>query len=96
MACFLACLLGALQCNDLHHPLLLPCQGTGEDSDDVQASSASLEMSEEGYTPVFFTPRELRNLVLVDELPGLAPLVDMRVANLLDEEVPQVYALTGR
>jgi splicing factor 3B subunit 3 len=53
-------------------------------------------MSEEGYTPVFFTPRELRNLVLVDELPGLAPLVDMRVANLLDEEVPQVYALTGR
>jgi splicing factor 3B subunit 3 len=52
--------------------------------------------SDEGYAPVFFTPRPLKNLVLVDEMPSLMPLTDMKVANLLDEEIPQIYALTGR
>ncbi|WIA12061.1 hypothetical protein OEZ85_012138 [Tetradesmus obliquus] len=70
--------------------------GTGEDEGDVEASSARLEQSEEGYAPVFFAPRPLKNLVLVDEMPSLAPLTDMKVANLLDEEIPQIYALTGR
>ncbi|KAF6255086.1 CPSF A subunit region-domain-containing protein [Scenedesmus sp. NREL 46B-D3] len=70
--------------------------GTGEDDDDVEASSASLVQSEEGYAPVFFSPRPLKNLVLVDEMPSLMPLTDIKVANLLDEEIPQIYALTGR
>jgi hypothetical protein len=30
--------------------------------------------SEEGYAPVFFSPRPLKNLVLVDEMPSLMPL----------------------
>jgi hypothetical protein len=30
--------------------------------------------SEEGYAPVFFTPRPPKNLVLVDEMPSLMPL----------------------
>eukprot|EP00878_Enallax_costatus_P010041 GHUV01010480.1.p1 GENE.GHUV01010480.1~~GHUV01010480.1.p1 ORF type:complete len:1094 (+),score=306.67 GHUV01010480.1:216-3497(+) len=70
--------------------------GTGEDDDDVESSSATLVQTEEGYAPVFFTPRPLKNLVLVDEMPSLMPLIDMKVANLLDEEIPQIYALTGR
>eukprot|EP00775_Hariotina_reticulata_P013008 gene13008-13137_t len=70
--------------------------GTGEDEEDVESSSATLVQSEEGYAPVFFTPRPLKNLVLVDEMPSLMPLTDMKVANLLDEEIPQIYALTGR
>jgi hypothetical protein len=52
--------------------------------------------SDEGYVPVFFTPRGLKNLVLVDEMPSLMPLTDMKVANLLNEEIPQIYATTGR
>lgn len=52
--------------------------------------------SDEGYVPVFFTPRGLKNLVLVDEMPSLMPLTDMKVANLLNEEIPQIYAATGR
>lgn len=70
--------------------------GTGEDEEDVEASSATLVQSDEGYAPVFFTPRPLKNLVLVDEMPSLMPLTDMKVANLLGEEIPQIYALTGR
>jgi hypothetical protein len=34
--------------------------------------------------------------VLVDEMQSLMPLTDMKVANLLGEEIPQIYALTGR
>lgn len=75
-----------------HHPP----QGTGEDEDDVEASSATLVQSDEGYAPVFFSPRPLKNLVLVDEMPSLMPLTDMKVANLLGEEIPQIYALMGR
>lgn len=71
-------------------------QGTGEDDDDVEASSATLEVTEDGYKPVFFRPRPLRNLLLVDEAPSLMPLTDMKVANLLGEEIPQIYCTTGR
>ncbi|GBF95175.1 splicing factor 3B subunit 3-like [Raphidocelis subcapitata] len=70
--------------------------GTGEDEDDVESSSAALEVTDEGYRPVFFRPRPLRNLLLVDEAPSLMPLTDMRVANLLGEEIPQIYCTTGR
>jgi hypothetical protein len=55
-------------------PTTTSLQGTGEDEDDVEASSASLVQSEEGYAPVFFSPRPLKNLVLVDEMPSLMPL----------------------
>jgi hypothetical protein len=79
-----------------HPDPLPPPQGTGEDEDDVESSSGTLVQSDEGYAPVFFTPRGLKNLVLVDEMPSLMPLTDMKVANLLDEEIPQIYATTGR
>uniref|UniRef100_A0A7S3VLT8 DNA damage-binding protein 1 n=1 Tax=Dunaliella tertiolecta TaxID=3047 RepID=A0A7S3VLT8_DUNTE len=70
--------------------------GTGEDEEDVESSSATLVQTEEGFQPVFFDPRPLKNLLLVDELPSLMPILDMKVANLLGEEIPQIYALTGR
>ncbi|KAG2431599.1 hypothetical protein HYH02_013292 [Chlamydomonas schloesseri] len=69
--------------------------GTGED-DDVESSSASLVATEEGFQPVFFEPRPLKNLLLIDEMASLMPITDMKVANLLNEEIPQIYALTGR
>lgn len=52
-----------------------PLQGTGEDDDDIESSSATLVQTEEGYAPVFFNPRALKNLVLVDEMPSLMPLI---------------------
>ena len=73
--------------------------GTGEDDDpaDAESSSAALVATDEGYAPVFFAPRGgLKNLLLVDELPSLMPLTDMKVANLTGEETPQIYCLSGR
>eukprot|EP00877_Chromochloris_zofingiensis_P000800 jgi/Chrzof1/10720/Cz05g09290.t1 len=70
--------------------------GTGEDEDDVESSSATLVQTEEGFQPVFFTPRPLKNLLLIDELPSLMPITDMKVANLTAEEIPQIYCLCGK
>ena len=57
----------------------LHSQGTGEDEEDVESSSATLVQTEEGFQPVFFDPRPLKNLLLVDELPSLMPLLDIKV-----------------
>jgi hypothetical protein len=45
----------------------------------VESSSANLVQTEEGFQPVFFDPRPLKNLLLVDELPSLMPILDMKV-----------------
>ncbi len=45
----------------------------------MESSSATLVQTEEGFQPVFFDPRPLKNLLLVDELPSLMPILDMKV-----------------
>ena len=69
-------------------------QGIGDD-DDVESSSATLVETEEGYQPVFFDPRPLRNLACVDEIESLCPVLDLQCHNLTGEETPQLYALCG-
>ncbi|KAL2323889.1 hypothetical protein Fmac_022947 [Flemingia macrophylla] len=67
----------------------------GED-DDVEASSATLMETEEGFQPVFFQPRRLKNLVRIDQVESLMPIMDMKVSNLFEEETPQIFTLCGR
>lgn len=50
---------------------------------------------EEGDT-FFFAPRPLKNLVMVDELHSYAPIIGCHVADLANEDTPQVYLLCGR
>ncbi len=50
---------------------------------------------EEGDT-FFFAPRPLRNLVLVDELESLSPILHAQIADLANEDTPQIYAACGR
>jgi hypothetical protein len=57
---------------------LLPYQGTGED-EDVESSSLNLMETEDGFQPVFFDPRPLKNLLLIDETSSLMPITDMKV-----------------
>eukprot|EP00899_Mesostigma_viride_P018486 jgi/Mesvir1/26639/Mv20046-RA.2 len=72
-------------------------EGIGEADDDVACSALSLVATEdEGYAASFFAPRPLRNLAVIDEVESLAPLIDMKVANLLGEETPQIFALCGQ
>ena len=62
-------------------------QGIGDD-DDAESSSATLVETEEGYQPVFFDPRPLRNLACVDEIESLCPVLDLQCHNLTGEETP--------
>ena len=69
--------------------------GIGDD-DSVQASASTLMETEDGFAPVHFEPRGLQNLALIDEAESLSPMLDLKVANLLGEEIPQLYAACGR
>uniref|UniRef100_A0A803M5Z5 Splicing factor 3B subunit 3 n=1 Tax=Chenopodium quinoa TaxID=63459 RepID=A0A803M5Z5_CHEQI len=68
------------------------------DEPDVESSSARMTEleTEEGFRPVFFQPRRLKNLVKVDIGHSLMPIMDMKVVNLFEEETPQIYALCGQ
>ncbi|KAJ6311647.1 hypothetical protein OIU77_013410 [Salix suchowensis] len=62
--------------------VLYQCQAIGEE-EDVEASSATLLETEEGFQPVFFQPRGLKNLVRIDQVESLMPIMDMKVSNLV-------------
>ncbi|KAF6148902.1 hypothetical protein GIB67_014273 [Kingdonia uniflora] len=66
------------------------------DDEDVESSSAKLEETEDGFEPVFFNPRGLKNLFRIDQVESLMPIMDMKIANLFDEETPQIFTLCGR
>ncbi|KAL5528100.1 RSE1 [Sanghuangporus sanghuang] len=45
----------------------------------------------------YFRPRPLDNLVLVDEIESLCPIIDSKVMNILpNSDTPQIYAACGR
>jgi splicing factor 3B subunit 3 len=62
----------------------------GDDDDEPEFSSAM--PLEEGDT-FFFAPRILRNLVLVDELESLSPIIACQVADLGEEFTQSVLFL---
>uniref|UniRef100_A0A7I4DMV7 Cleavage/polyadenylation specificity factor A subunit N-terminal domain-containing protein n=1 Tax=Physcomitrium patens TaxID=3218 RepID=A0A7I4DMV7_PHYPA len=70
-------------------------QSIGDDPE-VESSSSTLVETEEGYQPVFFQPRKLKNLVQIDDIESLMPIMDMKVANIFEEETPQIFSLCGR
>ena len=40
---------------------------------------------------VYFTPRPLRNLGQVDKLDSIAPVLDMKVADIANEDAAQLF-----
>uniref|UniRef100_A0A4W4G3D5 Splicing factor 3B subunit 3 n=1 Tax=Electrophorus electricus TaxID=8005 RepID=A0A4W4G3D5_ELEEL len=65
----------------------------GDDDDEPEFSSAM--PLEEGDT-FFFQPRPLKNLVLVDEQENLSPIMSCQIADLANEDTPQLYVSCGR
>lgn len=43
-----------------------------------------------------FTPRGLRNLLLMDDMDNFAPILSCEVADLANEDTPQIYAACGQ
>lgn len=60
-------------------PSALELQGIGDD-EDVESTSTTTIATEEGYQPVFFDPRPLKNLTPIDEMESLSPIMDMKVS----------------
>jgi splicing factor 3B subunit 3 len=47
------------------------------------------------YDAIYFHPRPLENLALVESLDAMNPLVDCKIANLTGEDAPQIYSVCG-
>ncbi|EIW73243.1 hypothetical protein TREMEDRAFT_37240 [Tremella mesenterica DSM 1558] len=76
-------------------------QNLAEDDDEQEWSST--DYPDNGNTTgalpyAFFNPRPLQNLLLVDTLSSLDPILDAQVVNLLGQssDTPQIYAACGR
>jgi len=65
------------------------------DSAEPEFEFSSRMPLEEGET-FFYETRDLRNLALIDQLDSLSPMIASHIADLVNEDAPQVYALSGR
>lgn len=80
------------------NPQLYQFEKLGDDDDEVEFSSLHYDDYGAGREPLqtaTFRPRGLQNLILVDEPQSLGPILDTRVANLLDDDSPQIFAACG-
>jgi len=68
-------------------------QGIGTDDDDAMCTSSHPHGAQ---TLVAFKPRALKNLAPYDEMPSLAPIIDMKVLDATNEGTQQIYTLCGR
>ncbi|PAA74859.1 hypothetical protein BOX15_Mlig012773g3 [Macrostomum lignano] len=64
----------------------------GDDDEPTFSSAIPLDQGDTFY----FAPRPLRNLVMVDELDSLCPVMDCQVADLAREDSAQLFTLCGR
>lgn len=49
----------------------------------------------EALIPAYFQPRPAENIALVESIDSLNPLIDAKIANLTDDDAPQIYAVCG-
>lgn len=64
------------------------------DNDNEPEFSSSMPLNE-GET-FYFTPRSLKNLVLVDEIESLSPIMHCQIADVANEDTPQLLMACGR
>lgn len=68
----------------------------GDDDEETEFMSDNYPSDPlEPHSPAFFHPRAAENITLVESIDTMNPLLDCKVANLLDEDAPQIYTLCG-
>ncbi len=68
----------------------------GDDDEELEFTSDSFPADgKTAYDPVYFYPRPTENLALVESVDSMCPLLDIKVANLTDEDAPQIYSICG-
>ncbi|KAK9449540.1 CPSF A subunit region-domain-containing protein [Limtongia smithiae] len=69
----------------------------GDEDDEIEFLSGDYAKGPmTSYPTAYFSPRPLENLVLVDVLNSLNPLISADVSNLTGDEAPQIHALAGQ
>lgn len=64
------------------------------DHDDEPEFSSRMSL-DEGET-FFYETRGLQNLILIDQINSLSPMTSSHIADLANEDAPQIYSLCGR
>lgn len=68
----------------------------GDDDDEIEFTSDSFSPDPTSpYEPIFFHPRAALNLNLMESLNSLTPLISTKIANLTEEDAPQIYSVCG-
>ena len=68
----------------------------GDDDDETEFDSDSFPADPtEPYSPVYFHPRAAENVNLVESIDSMTPQMDCKVANLTEEDAPQIYSICG-
>jgi splicing factor 3B subunit 3 len=68
----------------------------GDDDEEIEFISDNFPVDASApYTPVYFHPRPAENLNLVETIDSMNPLMDCKVANLTEEDAPQIYSICG-
>lgn len=68
----------------------------GDDDEELEFSSDDFPADPKApYEPVYFYPRPAENLALVESIESMNPMLDCKVANLTDDDVPQIYSVCG-
>ncbi|MCJ1366241.1 pre-mRNA-splicing factor rse1 [Acarospora aff. strigata] len=68
----------------------------GDDDEETEFNSESFPADPtEPYTPVYFHPRSAENVNLVESIDSMNPLMDCKVANLTEDDAPQIYSICG-
>ncbi|RKF60135.1 Pre-mRNA-splicing factor rse1 [Erysiphe neolycopersici] len=68
----------------------------GDDDEELEFTSNDYPTDPTApYTPIYFHPRSAENLSLVESINSMSPLMDCKVANLTDEDAPQIYTICG-
>ena len=49
----------------------------------------------EALPAAYFVPRQPENIALVESIDSMNPLIDSKIANLTDEDAPQIYTVCG-
>jgi splicing factor 3B subunit 3 len=66
----------------------------GGDDDETEFTSDDFPADPlESYKAAYFHPCTAENVRLVQSIESMNPLLDCKVANLLDEDAPQIYSL---
>ena len=68
----------------------------GDDDNETEYDSDAFPADpSEAYEPAFFQPRAAENVNLVESVDSLSPITDCRIANLTEEDAPQIYLTCG-